>query len=108
MWPANRAVTRLPRKDIVQIQHVVRLEMWRFAATRLSVSKMGHAPRQMWRSVLNRIEPPSDWQDLSGQPTMINGKAATFPQQTWLIFTTQGDCFTVDKREGRWRISGRG
>lgn len=108
LLPADRAVNGLPSKDIVEIRHVVRIEMWRSAATRLSISRIRHAPRQIWRSVLNRIVPPYDWEDLSGQPTMINGQAATFPQDTWLIITTQGDVFTVDKKQGNWRISGRG
>jgi hypothetical protein len=65
-----------------------------------------HAPRQTWRSVVNRVSPPYEWQDLSGRPTMINRQTFTFPQNTWLINTTQGDLlWTVDKTQGHWRIT---
>jgi hypothetical protein len=105
LLPADRVLNGLPHKDIVEIQHMVRIEMWQFVGTMLSSSRIVHAPRQVWRSVLNRISPPYEWQDLSGQTMMINRQTSTYPQNTWLVITTQGDLFTVDKAQGHWRIT---
>ena len=104
LLPTDRALNGLPRKDIVEIQHMLRIEMWRVATSMLSISKLVHAPRETWCSVLNRISPPCEWQDRSGQPRTLNGLTSTFPQNTWGIITTQGDLWTVDKTQGHWRI----
>jgi hypothetical protein len=95
--PANVAVNGLSSEDITQIRYMVRSEIWRSVATKLSLSGIRHAPREIWHLVSNRITPPEQWQDLS-----------PLPQNTWLIITTQGDLFTLDKRQGHWRIVGRG
>ena len=76
-------------------------ELW----PRCSVSRIVHAPHQIWCSVLNRMSPPHEWQDLSGQSMTINGLAGKFPQNTWQIISTQGDLWTVDKTQGHWRIT---
>src|SRR5579862_8292470 len=44
LLPADRALNGLPRKDIVEIQRLIRIETWQFAATMLSSSSIVHAP----------------------------------------------------------------
>ncbi len=61
-------------------------------------------PRQIWRSAWNRITPPSEWQDLAGQNAMRNGQSTTFPPNTWLISTTEGNLFIVGKGHGYWQV----
>ena len=104
LLPTDRAVNGLSREDIVEIQHLARMEMWEFAGTALSVRGITHSPRLAWSAVLNRIPPPCKWQNLSGKPRRIGPLEGEFPQNTWLIITTQGDKLTLDKAQGHWRI----
>jgi hypothetical protein len=97
LLPADPAVNGLSRKDVVQIRDMVRSEISRSATKRLSLSRISHSPRQVWRSVRNRVTPPDQWQDLAGVTSMKSGEFSTLPKNTWLITTTEGDVFIVEK-----------
>src|SRR5579859_2823050 len=79
LLPTAPAFNGLSRKDVSQIRHIVRSEILRSAAARLSLFRIRHAPRQVWRSVWNRITPPEQWQDLTGVTHTKNGESSVFP-----------------------------
>lgn len=108
LLPADPAFNGLSPKDVAQIRRIVRSEILRSTAARLSLFRIRHAPRQIWRSVWNRITPPDQWQDLTGVTQTKDGESSAFPQNTWMIPTAEGDLFLVDKTRGHWRIIGRG
>ena len=108
LLPAAPTFNGLPGKDVAQIRHIVRSEILRSATTRLSLLRIRHAPGQVWRSVWNRVTPPDRWQDLTGVTQTKSGETSTFLPNTWMIPTTEGDLFFVDKSQGQWRIIGRG
>ena len=108
LLPADPAVNGLSHKDVVQIRDIVRGEIWR------SPQRGCHSPGLAIRLArfgvrfVTGLRRRTSGQDLAGEPLMKSGESSTLPENTWLITTTEGDVFIVEKREGYWRINGRG
>lgn len=103
----SQAVYGLSSRDIIQMRHVVRVEIWRHLLPEWSFSNIRYLPRQFLRASRDRIEYADRWQNLTGQSTMTNGQFTTHPPDSWLICTTEGRMFLVKKELGHWRVTAR-
>jgi hypothetical protein len=103
-----QAVNGLSGQDIAQIRKRVRSEVWGDALPKWSLANARDLPRRLWRTCKTRVEPPTQWQNISGQPTQINGQFSFTPADTWMVFTSDGRAFLLQKVKGSWQINGRG
>src|SRR5262245_13314967 len=100
----SHAVDGLSGKDIAQIRNLVRHEVWRYPLSTWSLADVRYMPSRLWRVCKTRIDQPTQWQNMSGQATWTNSQFGHFPDDVWMVSTSGGEVFLVQKLKGRWHV----
>ena len=101
-----QVVDGLSRHDIVQIRNSVRSEIWRQSFPGGSLGYVKRIPRHVWRALATNVDPPERWDNVSGQHTERNGQSTNFAENSWVVLTSDGDGFLLEKRAGHWWVNG--
>jgi hypothetical protein len=102
----TQVVDGLSRQDLVQIRNGVRSEIWRQAFPGGALGYVKYLPRRVWRALATNIDSPERWENVSGQHTMRNGQSTFFEENTWLVFTSDGNALLLEKRKCHWWVNG--
>jgi len=95
-------VPGLSKRDIAQIRKLCHREMWRWAFPPGSTATLKHSPNRLWSFWRDRLTPPTQWDNVSGKPTMYNNAFGFYPDDCWMVFTTEV-AIAVHKVKGRWK-----
>jgi hypothetical protein len=85
----SQAVNGLSGQDVTQIRTRVHGEVWRRYTTPPK-SSLANVSRRLWRAWETRIDPPTQWENVSGRPTWKNGQFGFFPEDTRVVSTSDG------------------
>ena len=63
-------------------------------------------PGGIRRALETKIDPPEKWDDVSGQHTERNGQSTNWEEHTWVVSTSDGELFLLQKSAGHWGVNG--
>ena len=105
-------VKGLSSQDIKEIRGPVQRQIW-YLFCHLYMPRLpyrllhAHAkqiPFIMRETFLTTVAPPQQWDNVSGQDTVINGQTTVWPDNTWIVPTSDGQAYVLQKIGGQWRL----
>ena len=109
VWFPGRTppVKGLSSQDIREIRRRVRVEVWNRHVPPWRQLHLKYLARDLRGALLTVVEPPQQWDNVSGQHAQIDGQSTEYPDDSWLVLTTDGEAYLLQKIGGHWWLNGQ-